>query len=74
MRANPPYALRDVAIAHADPTVRWKKRRDRTRHIFRAFPYPLPEVLVLLIEVDSIQRLTNVMPVSPKSLTDEKRT
>ena len=51
MRANPPYALRDVAIAHADPTVPWKKRRDRTRHIFRAFPYPLPEVPVLLIEV-----------------------
>jgi hypothetical protein len=51
MRANPPYALRDVAIAHADPTIRWKKRRDRTRHIFRAFPYSLPEVLVSLIEV-----------------------
>jgi hypothetical protein len=28
VRANPPYALRDVAIAHTDPTVRWKNRRE----------------------------------------------
>jgi hypothetical protein len=50
VRADPPYALRDAAIVHTDPSVRWKKR-DGTRHIFRAFPHPLPEVLVLLIEV-----------------------